>query len=58
MGELGTLSNEKNQDIQVLLSVLESQMQAQAVVLHRFRFGSSSVHVSMSPGVSLSELFI
>lgn len=37
----------------VLLSVLKSHVQTHAVVLHGFRFGSRSVPIQMSPGVSL-----
>lgn len=44
-GELGILNDEKNQEMQVLLSVLESHVQAHAVVLHGFRFGSRSVPI-------------
>lgn len=37
----------------MLLSVLESQVQARAVVVRGFRFGSKSAPVWMRPGVSL-----
>lgn len=40
MAELGILNDGKNQEIQVLLSVLESLVQAHEVVVHGFRFGS------------------